>query len=74
VKLRGNWDCEKIGLSKSYVDKLLESEVSPNLVFGEITIESGDILSTIQDGLGMDPEEAKTVLFSILHNKERRLL
>jgi len=43
-------------------------------VFGEITIESGDILSTIQDGLGMDPEEAKTVLFSILHNKERRLL
>jgi len=43
-------------------------------VFGEITIESGDILSTIQDGLGMDPEEAKTVLFSILHNKERRLI
>jgi hypothetical protein len=53
-------------LSKSSVEDLFEKEVSPALVSGEITIDNGEILSEIQDSLGMDPEEAEKVFFDIV--------
>ena len=55
-----------LGLGKASIEQLFECEVSPALVNGDISIDSGEILSEIQDSLGMDPEEAEKVFFRIL--------
>ncbi len=63
-----------LGLSKSSVEEMFEAEVSPGLVEGEITIESGDVLSEIQDSLGMDPEEAEAVFLGILQKRAQAVM
>jgi hypothetical protein len=57
---------KEIGISKSTIEQLFEAEVSPGLVNGDITIESGDILSEIQESLGLTPEEAEKLFFDII--------
>ena len=63
-----------LGLSQASVEEMFEAEVSPGLVEGEITIESGDLLSEIQDSLGMDPEEAEKVFFTILQKRAQGVM
>ena len=63
-----------LGLSKSSIDEMFETEVSPALVDGLITMESGDVLSEIQDSLGMDPEEAEKVFFNILQRRAQGVM
>jgi len=63
-----------LGLSKSSVEQMFQSEVSPALVNGDITIESGDLLSEIQDSLGMDPEEAEAVFLDILQDRAQAVM
>lgn len=55
-----------VGLSKSIIDQMFEAEVSPALVNGDITIESGDILSEIQESFGMTPEDAEKAFLDII--------
>merc|ERR1712127_350407 len=56
---------------KDQIAKMFENEVTPSLLKGEITIESGDILSEIQDSLGMTPEEAETIFESIIEKRSK---
>ena len=63
-----------LGLSKASIEELFESEVSPALVNGEITMDNGDQLSEIQDSLGMDPEEAEKIFFDILVRRAQAVL
>jgi hypothetical protein len=60
-----------VGLRKDQIAKMFENEVTPSLLKGEITIESGDILSEIQDSLGMTPEEAETIFESIIEKRSK---
>jgi hypothetical protein len=65
-------DLEKeIGISKSIIEQLFEAEVSPGLVNGDITIESGDVLSEIQESLGLTPEEAEKLFFDIICDRSK---
>lgn len=41
---------------------------------GDITIESGDVLSEIQESLGMDPEEAEKVFLGILQRRAQAVM
>jgi hypothetical protein len=61
-------------LSKESIQGLFESEISPALVEGEITIENADILSEIQESLGMDPETAEDVFRDILRKRAQAVM
>jgi hypothetical protein len=58
-------------LSKGSVNEMFEAEISPSLVSGDLSIESGDVLSDIQESLGMDPEEAEKVFLEILQKRAK---
>jgi len=55
-----------VGLSKSVVEQMFETEVSPALVNGDITIESGDKLTEIQESFGLSPEDAEQAFLDII--------
>ncbi len=55
-----------VGLSKAVVQQMFEAEVSPALVNGDITIESGDKLSEIQESFGLSPEDAEQAFLDII--------
>jgi len=63
-----------LGLSASSVEEMFEAEVSPALVNGEITIESGEVLSEIQDSLGLEPEEAEKIFEGILQRRAQGVM
>jgi len=60
-----------VGLRKDQIAKMFENEVTPSLLKGEITIESGELLSEIQDSLGMTPEEAETIFEVIIEKRSK---
>mmetsp|Transcript_3628 Transcript_3628/g.4464 ORF Transcript_3628/g.4464 Transcript_3628/m.4464 type:complete len:130 (-) Transcript_3628:60-449(-) len=45
---------------------MFETEVSPALVNGDITIESGDKLTEIQESFGLSPEDAEQAFLDII--------
>mmetsp|Transcript_7078 Transcript_7078/g.8053 ORF Transcript_7078/g.8053 Transcript_7078/m.8053 type:complete len:1125 (-) Transcript_7078:49-3423(-) len=55
-----------VGLSRAMVEEMFEIEVSPALVNGDITIESGDLLTEIQESFGMIPEDAEKMFLDII--------
>ena len=55
-----------VGLSRSIVEQMFESEVSPALVSGDLTIDSGDDLTEIQESFGLSPEDAEKVFLDII--------
>jgi len=63
-----------VGLSQHSVEQLFESEVSPALVNGEISLETGDVLSEIQDSLGMLPEDAEKIFLDILVKRAQAVM
>lgn len=63
-----------VGLSKDVVEQMFEAEVSPALVNGEITIESGDVLSDIQESFGMSPEDAEKIFLDIILRRAKAAL
>lgn len=63
-------DLEKdVGISKTRLVRMFEVEVTPGLMRGEITIESGDILGEIQESLGLSPEEGEKVFENLIKNQ-----
>lgn len=61
-------------LSKDSIQALFESEISPALVEGQITIDNADILSEIQESLGMDPETAENVFREVLKKRAQAVM
>jgi hypothetical protein len=60
-----------VGISKTRIEKMFENEVSPGLAGGDITIESGDVLTEIQESLGLTPEEAESLFEGILDQRAK---
>lgn len=60
---------QDVGISKQRLTRMFEAEVSPGLTSGEITTESGEILTEIQESLGLSPEEASKMFESILEKR-----
>jgi hypothetical protein len=63
---------EDLGVSKGRLTRMFEVEVAPALESGEITIDSGDLLTEIQESLGFAPEEAEKALETIILQKADR--
>mmetsp|Transcript_6425 Transcript_6425/g.9333 ORF Transcript_6425/g.9333 Transcript_6425/m.9333 type:complete len:1156 (-) Transcript_6425:162-3629(-) len=63
-----------VGISKARLIRMFEEEVTPALVNGEITIENGDILSEIQESLGLSPEEAEKIFENLLDKRAKSAL
>ncbi len=60
-----------VGLSRSTVEQMFEAEVSPALVSGDLTIESGEALSEIQESFGLSPEDAEKIFLNIILQRGR---
>jgi len=57
---------QDVGISKTRISRMFESEVVPGLKSGEITAENSDILGEIQESLGLEPEECETMFERVL--------
>ena len=60
-----------VGLSRSTVEQMFEAEVSPALVSGDLTIESGNVLTETQESFGLSPEDAEKIFFDIILQRGR---
>lgn len=58
-----------VGINSARIADMFEAEVSPGLAKGDITTESADLLSEIQDSLGLTPEEAEKIFERILDER-----
>ena len=50
---------------------MFEAEVSPALVSGDLTIESGDVLTETQESFGLSPEDAEKIFLDIILQRGR---
>lgn len=57
---------EDVGVSKARLVRMFESEIIPGLKAGEITAESSDVLTEIQESLNLEPEECEEMFESTL--------
>jgi hypothetical protein len=57
---------EDVGISKQRLVRMFEAELTAGLKSGEITAENSDILSEIQESLGVEPEECETMFENLL--------
>lgn len=57
---------EDVGVSKPRLIRMFEGEVIPGLQSGEITVENADILTEIQESLGIDAAECETMFENVL--------
>jgi len=60
-----------VGISKSRLVRMFEVEVTPGLMKGEITIESGEVLGEIQESLGLSPEEAEKIFENLIEKQAK---
>ena len=56
---------------RSTVEQMCEAEVSPALVSGDLTIESGDVLTETQESFGLSPEDAEKIFLDIILQQGR---
>ena len=61
----------EVGISRARIEQMFEKEVSPGLASGDITIESGEVLSEIQESLGLSPEDAEALFEDILDRRAK---
>ena len=52
---------EDVGISTPRLVRMFESEITPALKAGDITADSSEYLTEIQESLNMDPDECETV-------------
>jgi len=60
-----------VGISKARLVRMFEVEVTPGLMKGEITIDSGDVLGEIQESLGLSPEEAEKIFENLIEKQAK---
>lgn len=65
---------EDVGLSKQRLTRMFECEVIPGLKSGQITAESSDILSEIQESVGMEPDYFLTAFENVLATLSKNAL
>ena len=63
-----------IGLTKSRLVKMFETEIAPGINSGDITNEDGDLIDEIRDSLGLSEEEGEEVVESIISQRAAILL
>lgn len=52
---------QDVGISKTRMTRMFECEVIPGLKSGEINVDNSDILTEIQESLGLEPEECESM-------------
>jgi predicted transcriptional regulator len=57
---------EDVGVSKTRLVRMLESEITPDLRSGVINAENMDSLTEIQESLNLDPEECETIVENLI--------
>jgi predicted transcriptional regulator len=57
---------EDVGVSKTRLVRMLESEITPDLMSGVINAENMDSLTEIQESLNLDPEECETIVENLI--------
>jgi hypothetical protein len=57
---------EDVGISQTRLTKMFEGELIPGLKNGDITVDSVDVLTELQESLGLDPDDCETIFESIL--------
>jgi len=57
---------EDVGISSQRLARMFESEITPALKSGTITVDSGDILGEIQESMGIEAEECERMFESLV--------
>lgn len=57
---------EDVGISQTRLTKMFEGELIPGLKNGDITVDSVDVLTELQESLGLDPQDCETIFENIL--------
>lgn len=57
---------EDVGISQSRLLKMFEQEVIPGLQSGDITVEDAEVLTEIQESLGLSADDCEAIFESIL--------
>jgi hypothetical protein len=57
---------EDVGISQTRLTKMFEGELIPGLKKGDITVDSVNVLTELQESLGLDPDDCETIFESIL--------
>lgn len=57
---------EDVGISLTRLTRMFESEVTPALKNGEITADSADVLTEIQESLGLEADECESMFEGLL--------
>lgn len=55
-----------VGISKTRLTRMFEAEITPGLKDGSVTVDTSDILTEIQESLGVEPEECEAMFESVL--------
>lgn len=62
-----------VGIGKRRLQEMFTREISPGIVGGTITGESGDLLAEIQESLGLTEEEGEAVVAEIIMERGQTL-
>ena len=65
---------EDVGISTQRLVRMFESEITPLLKHGDITVESNDVLTEIQESLNLDPEECEAMFEAVLMRLAKQAL
>jgi len=60
-----------VGISKQRLVRMFEMEITPQLNRGEITIKNADLLTEVQESLGLTEEEAEKVFENIVDKRAK---
>lgn len=57
---------QEVGMSKQRLIRMFEAEITPSLKSGELSVDSFDLISEVQESLGLEPEDAESAFESLL--------
>ena len=63
-----------VGLTKSRLVSMFAMQITPGIDSGEITMESADLLSEIQESLGLTEEEGEEVVAGLIQERSNGIL
>jgi hypothetical protein len=55
-----------VGISEARLTRMFETEISADLKSGKINVDNYDVLTEIQESLGIDPEECESMFETVL--------
>ena len=58
-----------VGISKPRLVRMFEMEITPGLIRGEITVDSGEVLAEVQESLGLTPEDAEKIFENLVEKQ-----